>query len=173
MIGEVIRFNPPLVLAVLAMLSVQLFKFFFAWGLYGQAEVLGQRLKDRKETVAVAESSSGGLISAALLRFDGGSKAAANAQIAIARMKHWSGHCPSSFQHKVFFLRAEVARAAGVSQPYVVRLFGSVADKVLPSTSRGVLAAGPDITALRDSAAQVNAQLVRSLQMNRTSRSPQ
>ena len=39
--------------------------------LMAQAEVLGQRLKDRKETVAVAESSSGGLISAALLGVPG------------------------------------------------------------------------------------------------------
>lgn len=38
-----------------------------------QAEGLGQRLKDRKETVAVAESSSGGLISAALLSVGGAS----------------------------------------------------------------------------------------------------
>lgn len=42
-------------------------------GLYAQAEVIGQRLKDRKETVAVAESSSGGLISAALLSVPGAS----------------------------------------------------------------------------------------------------
>lgn len=35
---------------------------------------LGQRLKDRGETVAVAESSSGGLVSAALLRVPGASK---------------------------------------------------------------------------------------------------
>ena len=41
--------------------------------LMAQAEVLGQRLKDRKETVAVAESSSGGLISAALLGVPGAS----------------------------------------------------------------------------------------------------
>jgi len=38
------------------------------------AAELGQRLKDRGETVAVAESSSGGLISAALLRVPGASK---------------------------------------------------------------------------------------------------
>jgi PncC family amidohydrolase len=37
------------------------------------AAELGQALKDRKETVAVAESSSGGLISAALLRVPGAS----------------------------------------------------------------------------------------------------
>ena len=37
------------------------------------AERIGQRLKDRKETVAVAESSSGGLISAALLSVVGAS----------------------------------------------------------------------------------------------------
>ncbi len=37
------------------------------------AERLGLRLKDRKETVAIAESSSGGLISAALLAVPGAS----------------------------------------------------------------------------------------------------
>lgn len=42
-------------------------------GLYAQAEVIGRRLKDRKETVAVAESSSGGLVSAALLSVPGAS----------------------------------------------------------------------------------------------------
>jgi len=63
--------------------------------------------------------------------------------------------------------------AQGGTVDDVVRLFGPVAEYVLPSTSRGVLAAGPDVQALRDSAAQVNAELVRSLQMNRTSRSPQ
>ena len=36
-------------------------------------ETLGERLKDRKQTVAVAESSSGGLISAALLSVGGAS----------------------------------------------------------------------------------------------------
>ena len=34
-------------------------------------ETLGERLKARKETVAVAESSSGGLLSAALLSVAG------------------------------------------------------------------------------------------------------
>ena len=63
--------------------------------------------------------------------------------------------------------------AQGGTVDDIVRLFGSVADHVLPSTSRGVLAAGPDVQALRDSAAQVNDELVRSLQMHRTSRSPQ
>jgi nicotinamide-nucleotide amidase len=38
------------------------------------AEALGERLKARGETVAVAESSSGGLISAALLGVPGASK---------------------------------------------------------------------------------------------------
>jgi PncC family amidohydrolase len=37
------------------------------------AEILGARLKSRKETVAVAESSAGGLISAALLSVPGAS----------------------------------------------------------------------------------------------------
>jgi orotidine-5'-phosphate decarboxylase len=63
--------------------------------------------------------------------------------------------------------------AQGGTVEDVVRLFGSVADHVLPSTSRGVLAAGPDVQALRDSAAQVNAELVRSLHMHHSSRSPQ
>jgi orotidine-5'-phosphate decarboxylase len=62
--------------------------------------------------------------------------------------------------------------AQGGTVDDLVRLFGSVAANVLPSTSRGILASGPDVTALRDSAARVNAELVRSLQMNRSSRSP-
>ena len=37
------------------------------------AERVGQRLKDRKETVSIAESSSGGLLSAALLAVPGAS----------------------------------------------------------------------------------------------------
>ena len=41
--------------------------------LMSRAAVLGERLKARKETVAVAESSSGGLISAALLSVPGAS----------------------------------------------------------------------------------------------------
>ena len=63
--------------------------------------------------------------------------------------------------------------AQGGTVDDVVRVFGSVADQVLPSTSRGVLAAGPDVMPLRDSAALVNAELVRSLHMNSASRSPQ
>jgi acid phosphatase family membrane protein YuiD len=31
---EILRFNPPLVLAMIAMITVQLFKFFFAWARY-------------------------------------------------------------------------------------------------------------------------------------------
>lgn len=41
--------------------------------LYDMAETIGAKLKDRKETVAVAESSSGGLVSAALLSVGGAS----------------------------------------------------------------------------------------------------
>jgi nicotinamide-nucleotide amidase len=41
--------------------------------LYEMADQIGARLKDRKETVAVAESSSGGLVSAALLSVGGAS----------------------------------------------------------------------------------------------------
>ena len=37
------------------------------------AERVGQRLKDRRETIAIAESSSGGLLSAALLSVPGAS----------------------------------------------------------------------------------------------------
>jgi uncharacterized protein len=35
---ELIRFNPPLVLALLAMVTVQLFKFFFGWIAYGRPD---------------------------------------------------------------------------------------------------------------------------------------
>jgi orotidine-5'-phosphate decarboxylase len=57
--------------------------------------------------------------------------------------------------------------AQGGTVDDIARVFGSVAEFVLPSTSRGVLAAGPDVQALRDSAAQVNAELVRSLHTHR------
>jgi pimeloyl-ACP methyl ester carboxylesterase len=42
------------------------------------------------------------------------------------------------------------------------RIFGSVLPNVIPSTSRGVLSQGPDVQALRDSVARVNAELVGS-----------
>ena len=42
------------------------------------------------------------------------------------------------------------------------RLFGSVYDYIIPSTSRALLSEGPDVSALRDSAARVNAELVGS-----------
>ena len=52
--------------------------------------------------------------------------------------------------------------AQGGTVDDIRRLFGSVIDNVIPSTSRGVLSAGPDVQALRDSAARVNAELVGS-----------
>ncbi len=42
------------------------------------------------------------------------------------------------------------------------RLFGHVWQQVIPSSSRGILAAGPDPSALRASARQINAELVAS-----------
>ena len=45
----------------------------------------------------------------------------------------------------------------------VRRLFAGVLDRVIVSTSRGVLAAGPDVHALRGSATTLNAELVGSL----------
>jgi orotidine-5'-phosphate decarboxylase len=52
--------------------------------------------------------------------------------------------------------------AQGGTVDDIRRLFGSVIDNVIPSTSRGVLSAGPDVRALRDSVARVNAELVGS-----------
>lgn len=52
--------------------------------------------------------------------------------------------------------------AQGGTTDDIRRLFAGVIDQVIPSTSRGVLAAGPDVAALRDSAARVNAELVGS-----------
>ena len=48
---------------------------------------------------------------------------------------------------------------------YIVRrLFAGVLDRVIVATSRGVLAAGPDVDALRGSATGLNAELVGSLE---------
>lgn len=52
--------------------------------------------------------------------------------------------------------------AQGGTVDDVRRLFGDVMGQVIASTSRGVLAAGPDVTALRDAASRVNAELVGS-----------
>jgi orotidine-5'-phosphate decarboxylase len=52
--------------------------------------------------------------------------------------------------------------AQGGTVDDIRRLFGDVIDQVIPSTSRGVLSAGPDVTALRDAASRVNAELVGS-----------
>jgi orotidine-5'-phosphate decarboxylase len=52
--------------------------------------------------------------------------------------------------------------AQGGTADDIRRLFGAVIDNVIPSTSRGVLSAGPDVQALRDSVARVNAELVGS-----------
>lgn len=52
--------------------------------------------------------------------------------------------------------------AQGGTVDDIRRLFGDVIDQVIPSTSRGVLSAGPDVSALRDAAARVNAELVGS-----------
>jgi len=53
--------------------------------------------------------------------------------------------------------------AQGGTVADVQRLFAGVLDRVIVSTSRGVLAAGPDADALRGSATTLNAELVGSL----------
>ncbi|HUS22569.1 MAG TPA: orotidine-5'-phosphate decarboxylase [Aeromicrobium sp.] len=53
--------------------------------------------------------------------------------------------------------------AQGGTSADVRRLFAGVLDRVIVSTSRGVLAAGPDADALRGSATTLNAELVGSL----------
>ncbi|MET0766324.1 MAG: orotidine-5'-phosphate decarboxylase [Aeromicrobium sp.] len=52
--------------------------------------------------------------------------------------------------------------AQGGTTADIHRLFSGVTDQVIPSTSRGVLSAGPDVQALRDAAARVNTELVGS-----------
>jgi len=56
--------------------------------------------------------------------------------------------------------------AQGGTVADVRRLFAGVLDRVIVSTSRGVLAAGPDADALRGSAATLNAELVGSLKID-------
>ena len=48
------------------------------------AAVVGERLKARKETVAIAESSAGGLVSAALLGVPGASTYYAGAGVILS-----------------------------------------------------------------------------------------
>lgn len=53
--------------------------------------------------------------------------------------------------------------AQGGTSDDVRRLFGGVLDRVIVSTSRGVLAHGPDVDALRESATRLNEELVVSM----------
>lgn len=52
------------------------------------------------------------------------------------------------------------------------RLFGGLAEVVLPTSSRGVLEAGPSSRGLRASAARTNDEVVRALSANRARRDP-
>jgi orotidine-5'-phosphate decarboxylase len=52
--------------------------------------------------------------------------------------------------------------AQGGTAADIRQLFGSVIDQVMPSSSRGILAAGPDPATLRAEAARTNAELVGS-----------
>lgn len=52
--------------------------------------------------------------------------------------------------------------AQGGSAADISRLFGSVIDQVMPSSSRGILSAGPDVATLRAEAGRTNAELVGS-----------
>jgi PncC family amidohydrolase len=82
-------------------------------GLLGLAERIGERLKARGETIAIAESSSGGLISAALLSVPGASTyflGGAVVYTAKARMQFM--HLP----------REGVAGMRSASEPYAVLL---------------------------------------------------
>jgi orotidine-5'-phosphate decarboxylase len=53
--------------------------------------------------------------------------------------------------------------AQGGSAESLGRLFSAVRDKVLPSTSRDVLSAGPDVSALRDAASAASAEAATAL----------
>ncbi len=52
--------------------------------------------------------------------------------------------------------------AQGGTVDDIRRMFGSVIDNVIPSTSRGVLGEGPDVAALRGSVTRLNSELVGS-----------
>ena len=81
--------------------------------LLGLAERIGERLKARKETIAVAESSSGGLISAALLSVPGASAyflGGAVVYTAKARVQ------------LMHLQRDAVARMRSASEPYALLL---------------------------------------------------
>jgi orotidine-5'-phosphate decarboxylase len=57
--------------------------------------------------------------------------------------------------------------AQGGTVEDVRRLFAGVLDQVIVSTSRGVLAVGPDVAGLRESATSLNSELVGSLKTDR------
>jgi PncC family amidohydrolase len=77
------------------------------------AEALAVRLKDRKQTVAVAESSSGGLVSAALLAVPGASAYYLGGAVV------YTGKARMELMH---LTREDVAGMRSASEPYALLL---------------------------------------------------
>jgi len=77
------------------------------------AEALARRLKDRKQTVAVAESSSGGLVSAALLAVPGASAYYLGGAVV------YTGKARMELMR---LTREDVAGMRSASEPYALKL---------------------------------------------------
>lgn len=77
------------------------------------AEAVAEQLKERKQTVAVAESSSGGLISAALLAVPGASAYFLGGAVI---------YTPRARSRLMMISREEVAGLRSASEPYAVIL---------------------------------------------------
>jgi len=89
--------------------------------LFPLAEKIAARLKTRGETVAISESSSGGLISAALLAMPGASNFYRGAGII---------YTPHAFRGLMGLSRADVEGMRSSTEPYALMMAGTIRDKL-------------------------------------------
>src|ERR1700727_3728455 len=93
------------------------------------AEKIGARLKARGETIAIAESSTGGLISAALLSIGGASAYFRGGSVI------YTAHARKGFLDIGNPLPAPIERAS--TEPYAMLLAATVRDALAATGGRG------------------------------------
>lgn len=89
--------------------------------LFPHAEPLAAKLTARGETLAISESSSGGLISAALLAMPGASRFYRGAGII---------YTPHAFRGLMGLSRADVEGMRSATEPYALMMAGTIREKL-------------------------------------------
>lgn len=128
--------------------------------LFPLAQEIGEALKSRGETIAISESSSGGLISAALL-----------AQAGASRFYRGTGiiYTPQAFRGLMGLGRDDLQGMRSATEPYALLMARTVREKL--NATWGLCetgASGPDGNGYGDAAGHVCVGLVGATEQART-----